>query len=173
MPNEIRTDEKACTKCGEVRPLDAFSRHRRAKDGRNWACKQCKSRQAAEWYQANRDDDTAKKSAYYRANKEKILARQKKFDAENPERARRRVKNAQLRYYYGISLIEYEAMLEAQGGHCRVCPKDTDLHVDHCHTTGVVRGILCGPCNQSIGLAGDDPDRLRRLAEYLEQAHAE
>lgn len=40
-------------------------------------------------------------------------------------------------------------------------------HIDHCHTTGKVRGILCSGCNLAIGHAKDNPDRLRKLAEYL------
>jgi len=75
---------------------------------------------------------------------------------------------------YGLAIEEYEAMLTAQGGHCAVCnqqpsPEDRGgiLHVDHCHATGQVRGLLCASCNLVLGQIGDDPERARQLADYL------
>jgi hypothetical protein len=66
-------------------------------------------------------------------------------------------------------------MLAAQGGVCAVCRKlnpdrlGRRLHVDHCHETGRVRGLLCTLCNNAIGQAGESPERLRALATYLEE----
>lgn len=75
---------------------------------------------------------------------------------------------------YGISLEEYATMLEQQGGVCAICGTDETFDgksfpVDHDHTTGKVRGILCGSCNLGIGQLGDDPDRLIAAAEYLKR----
>lgn len=68
-------------------------------------------------------------------------------------------RNITLRKAYGITLEEYNRMLESQGGGCDICgkkPKPTrDLPVDHCHTTGEVRGILCDSCNMVLGRLGD------------------
>lgn len=71
----------------------------------------------------------------------------------------------------------YDAMLAAQGGVCAICGRPetrpapngqpSRLHVDHNHSTGLVRGLLCNNCNQAIGKMGDDPDRLITAAEYL------
>lgn len=76
-----------------------------------------------------------------------------------------------LKWRYGVTLEQYEAMLNRQGGVCAVCrgasSKGTKLAVDHCHDTGAVRGLLCDNCNRAIGLLGDDADVLRRAAEYL------
>lgn len=64
-------------------------------------------------------------------------------------------------------------MLAAQGGACAICqtppedPRGYRMHVDHCHSTGQVRGILCGPCNRGIGNLDDDPERCIAAAEYL------
>lgn len=56
---------------------------------------------------------------------------------------------------YGITVEEYDRLLEAQGGTCARCKKPPSetlrLAVDHCHTTGRVRGLLCGPCNTYLG----------------------
>lgn len=80
-----------------------------------------------------------------------------------------------LRWRYGITHEEYERMLAEQGGGCAVCgsteignKKAKHFHVDHCHTTGKVRGLLCSGCNTAIGQAAEDPARLRALADYVE-----
>jgi hypothetical protein len=49
-----------------------------------------------------------------------------------------------------------------------IFPKVPAVHVDHCHKTGRVRGVLCFNCNSAIGKLGDDPDAVRRAAAYLE-----
>ena len=76
---------------------------------------------------------------------------------------------------YGISLDERDAMLEAQKGLCAICQQPPSgnghhsvLHLDHCHETGAVRSLLCGPCNTAIGSMKDDADRLRKAAEYID-----
>lgn len=86
-------------------------------------------------------------------------------------------RNAQYKRYYGISLAEYGEMLLAQNGVCAICQKPeenkiggkpTPLAVDHCHKKGGVRKLLCAKCNQGLGSFKDDPELLRRAAEYLE-----
>lgn len=75
---------------------------------------------------------------------------------------------------YGLTLEQYDALLEAQGGVCAVCLEDRRdrmgrrLHVDHDHETGRVRGLLCMRCNNAIGQAGESAATLRALADYLE-----
>lgn len=78
---------------------------------------------------------------------------------------------------YGLSYQEYRALVERQGGVCALCRHEwkgwggkSGLHIDHCHTTGKVRGLLCGDCNTALGRFGDDPMLLRRAAEYLDGA---
>lgn len=72
---------------------------------------------------------------------------------------------------YGLTLAQYDDMYRAQSGLCVVCfgPPDIgqSLCVDHCHTTGRVRGLLCHNCNKALGLLKDDPERILRLATYL------
>ena len=63
----------------------------------------------------------------------------------------------------------YEDMLSDQGGVCFVCgDAPPRLTIDHCHATGKIRALLCNGCNAAIGLAKEDPDRLRALAVYVE-----
>jgi hypothetical protein len=73
---------------------------------------------------------------------------------------------------YGLTPATYEALRTTQGGVCAICqqaPKRL-LHVDHCHTSGKVRGLLCGPCNRALGLLNDNAKTLRAAASYLEAA---
>lgn len=60
-----------------------------------------------------------------------------------------------LRCTYGITLEQYNALLTAQAGVCAICqsesPPYTSLAVDHCHVTGVIRALLCFPCNAGVG----------------------
>ncbi|MFJ7209580.1 endonuclease VII domain-containing protein [Streptomyces sp. NPDC098789] len=73
-----------------------------------------------------------------------------------------------LKRAYGMTEAQWDEMVEAQGGLCCICLKAPAVHVDHCHETGRVRGVLCFNCNSAIGKLGDDPDTLRRAISYLE-----
>ena len=73
---------------------------------------------------------------------------------------------------YGLTPACYAKMLEEQGDACAICGRDSfsegkHLAVDHCHDSGVVRGLLCGPCNQALGMLGDNPAMLLKAAKYL------
>lgn len=73
---------------------------------------------------------------------------------------------------YGISQKDYERVLKAQGGTCAICPTkpktNRSLDVDHSHTAGTLRGLLCPRCNQRLLPAAlDDPDILEAAAAYL------
>jgi len=75
---------------------------------------------------------------------------------------------------YGMGFKEYEEMLFAQDGKCAICkaepPKDqhkTRLNIDHCHTTGKVRGLLCDCCNRALGLMRDNTELLEKAIQYL------
>ena len=80
--------------------------------------------------------------------------------------------DAIIRRQYGISLEEYYKLIEFQGGGCAICgrtqePDGRKLSIDHDHTTGKVRGVLCYSCNRALGLFYDIPERLENAANYL------
>ena len=100
------------------------------------------------------------------------LTRARAWAEKNPDLWERHRRASHLKCRYGITIKEYDSILNSQGGVCAICESgvsdvDRRFHVDHCHKSGVVRGILCGRCNRAIGQFGDDPDLCDRAAEYL------
>jgi hypothetical protein len=89
-------------------------------------------------------------------------------------------RRSQYKKNYGITLEEYDAMLLAQNGVCKICGnKETHkgamgrpkpLCVDHCHATGKVRGLLCNDCNQVLGRAKDNTETLKKAIKYLKES---
>ena len=115
----------------------------------------------------------------YRAkNIEKILVNDRVRGKLRPPSARRK---EWLKDKYGITLGQFMEMAEAQGQKCPLCDKicarsekpQSGFHVDHDHQTGVVRGLLCGPCNRRLGQLGDSVAGvelfLSRVRAYLER----
>jgi Recombination endonuclease VII len=78
---------------------------------------------------------------------------------------------------YGLTQEQFDELLAAQDGRCAGCGTDEPgakgWNIDHCHTYGHVRALLCLPCNTIIGLADEDPAKLRGLAFWLEQQTAQ
>lgn len=79
------------------------------------------------------------------------------------------VRNTRLKAAYGISLEQYESLKEKQKGQCAICNKTARLFVDHDHTTGLIRGLLCTNCNVMLGQAADNKETLISGANYLER----
>lgn len=108
---------------------------------------------------------------YYASKKEKFKEYNRKYIAKNREAV------SNYRYFwgikkkYGITQREYESILESQGGSCAICGKNGGrrLDVDHHHESGKIRGLLCIPCNLSIGKMRESPELLRSAANYLEK----
>lgn len=88
-----------------------------------------------------------------------------------------RKKDYDLKRHFGIGIKEYKEMLEKQNNSCAICKqKETStckkgntmrMAVDHCHTTGKIRGILCSNCNKGIGSLKDSIDNLKNAIIYL------
>lgn len=146
---------KRCSMCGETKSLREFSLSRKATETQNAVyrseCKPCCSARASKWFRDNHS---------------------RAIDSQR----RRKIVQA-----YGITWEQYEALLQSQGGVCAICRngepiahgrtgKQFRLSVDHCHSTGRVRGLLCQKCNRALGLLGDDPVMLQRAIGYLTQS---
>jgi len=84
-----------------------------------------------------------------------------------------RAKKSTLWVKYGVTIEQYQTMLEAQDGRCAICRRESEkpLCVDHNHETGKVRGLLCWHCNIALGKLQDDPEVVRAALNYLIMHH--
>lgn len=89
------------------------------------------------------------------------------YDRKHYAKNRDKKRNYRLKYGYGITLNDYNRMLEKQDGKCAICGKFEKLDVDHCHKNGKVRGLLCQNCNKGIGLFAENVHLLDKAKEYL------
>lgn len=134
-------------------------------------------------YEKNKEKRIESVKSYYEKNKEQCLERNARMRAEHPEwqetaakkrntpEGKRRWRHHMLKNKYGITLEEYESILDDQNNVCAICREPEkaltkkkelkNLAVDHCHETGVNRGLLCTNCNMGIG-------QLRHSIELLE-----
>jgi hypothetical protein len=140
---------------------------------------------AKRWREKNGARYDAKRRAHRAANRAKLQAQKEKWAKENPDRVaatnalarlrrKRKCMAVQLRRNYDFTLADYDALWTAQAGRCAICGRSSGnesgyrLAVDHCHQTGIVRGLLCNRCNSALGYFGDSAKRLRKAAKYLE-----
>lgn len=132
-----------CPTCGGNSPLEDIPPSKRKST--SYYCKSCRK-------------DIRKKQYWDNAEKEREYAKRTQFERR-------------LRLNYGITMEEYEVLKESQENKCAIC--DTEgtfekrLVIDHDHTTGYVRQLLCDNCNRGIGLLGDDANRLQKATDYL------
>lgn len=144
------TREKRCGICKQWKSLSEFAPNGKQPKTKNpkyrWMCKECDA-------QLHRENRAVHPIEY---------------------------KDAYLRRNYDMTLDQYKTMLEEQGGVCKICGRPEtyraghnrrthSLSVDHCHRTGVVRGLLCRNCNQALGSLQEDADRARALVRYIEE----
>ena len=132
---------KFCRKCETNLSLDFFGSDKSRKSGKSIYCLKCRA----------------------------DLAREKRNKRPHVDRNYRRL------IKYNLSPDQYQEILKSQGGVCSICKTDTpgaghpELYVDHNHSTGQVRGLLCRDCNLLLGYAKDNPENLRRSILYLER----
>ncbi len=141
-----------------------------------------------EYREENREKIASYQSKYMRSPRRKTWAKgyYQRPEVKGKTIARQRLRNrtpvSKRRAYenqmwkkYRLTLEDLARMLEAQQGVCAGCENrllfDKYTHVDHCHRTEEVRGLLCNDCNITLGTARDSPATLRRLADYLERSH--
>ena len=150
----IDIKNKACSKCGREYPATTqyFYKHKRQKTGLSSWCKNC---------------DAEYSKQYYRDNKVKVSDHNKEW---------RRKRKGYLTAYdrqrkYGLSVEEYDQLFQQQKGCCAICGRSQlelkrNLHVDHNHRTGEVRGLLCFRCNAGVGYL-DDKKWLEKSVKYI------
>lgn len=131
--------KKRCGKCQQILNSDQFHKYRRSPSGLQSYCKSCLRQAVVEHRQRNPDYD----------------------------------RNKDLKRQYGITLADYRKLQTQQNYQCKLYGRHqqdcaSSLHVDHCHKTGRIRGLLCYNCNDGLGRFRDSPERLRRAARYLE-----
>ena len=131
---------KVCFICKENKSATEFYSSKNSKDGLHSYCKSCAKQKATENKRAN------------------------------PHRSREYTRKWRDPNYPGVSEAEYERMLELQQGVCAVCQIDNgSLQVDHCHTTGQFRGLLCNNCNSALGFLNDDIKLVENASGYLKE----
>ena len=136
-----------CTVCQEFKTLDAFVIRRTHRPGKPVSvCTPCK------------------------------VGYNKRRRAEAPEVVKDIERRSKFKTQYGITLDDYHSMLERQDNGCGICKEKTPggrtqfFAVDHCHTTGKVRGLLCTKCNRGLGLFNDNTGKLLSAINYLKGA---
>lgn len=136
-------------------------------------CKTCgTSHHIGEFYKTSRMVKSRKIYVQFTCRKKARIAA-KLYIERNPDKRKESSKRANLKARYGISFETYTSMLMTQSGQCAGCgspPKiGRALNVDHDHSTGKIRGLLCDGCNLAIGIVKDSSSLLLRLAQYLDQ----
>lgn len=133
------------------------------KNGRNycWLCN-CVSRKK---YMDKLLSDPIRGEAFREHQKKKS----KEYFATHKNIPERKIaqKNRRLLYKYGIDLDTYNNMLDSQDKKCVICKQKLFLYVDHDHSTGKVRGLLCGQCNMGLGAFKDNIMTLQNAIDYL------
>jgi len=158
---------KVCTGCFLRKEASQFTREKRRRSGLGSLCKLCQH-----------EVDAKKRAAH--PEQYRVYERRNRAKEKSQERARHRYVNGgkfrllekQLIKRYGIDFHDWALMFESQWGRCGICCNrlkfDHSTHVDHDHTTGRVRGLLCHHCNVLIGHIRGSPARIfKQLTTYL------
>jgi len=173
---DLKRKSKTCSKCKEEKPLDQFWKQTQNynQSGVTSRCKACLIIANRARYHRDKDKIKVRQKDYRQRNKAAISARSKKWRTENQDK----LLSARLKYHYGLSLVDYNQMLVEQNNRCFCCPKEYNgfkdpLHVDHCHTSGKVRRLLCKHCNMVLGAVKESKETLQNLIKYLERFNNE
>jgi len=158
-----------CVRCGQDFPFTAefFKKNKSCRSGMERVCRACKKKYLIEWRKANPDKVGA---IYARAEAKRKLLPPGTTRCRDKEKEAKRVREYKLRVKFGISSEEYERRHKAQGGVCAICQGLSTrryFDVDHDHHTREFRGLLCSPCNTSLGLLRERVDLFEAAIRYL------
>ncbi len=162
-------ETKICKGCGKTLPISSFYKRPNA-NSYNSHCVTCQREMTKDWYARNREKAISKYQEWRKNNPDAV----KKYRQEN----RRKSYQQEVIRKYGVDTGWFDEQIQKQKGACATCSvkfewgdKQTAPHVDHCHKTSSVRGILCNRCNSVLGLCEDKPELLSKLARYLKKCH--
>lgn len=185
-PIKIRTREES-TRAGDKRfftGIPCRNGHVSERWTSSGACRQCiinnnQTDRGKAWRRAYEKTQRFKQHQDLPEVKERRRERERERGRTPHKRAYNR--NLRIKKKYGLELGEFEIMLELQNHACAICKKPFENWIpmsgkrkgtpviDHCHTTSVVRALLCGTCNSGIGMFDEKPDLLRKAATYVEK----
>jgi len=183
---------KFCNTCKQEKPIEAFSIHRKNRDGRNTRCKECNNKSSRAWHATHKEHIREYGRAYRIAHPENIRRLKRLYRQRHPGRASAQCKAAirkkwdtkyhpeRWRYWlkqkYGITEEQFDALVRKQKNKCAICkngqrqgPRRPNLCVDHCHNSKRLRGLLCFQCNVMLGAAKDSIKTLRAAIRYLKE----
>jgi len=154
-------ETKRCSGCRLDLPISSFRVRTRKTPRPRSRCKSC---------------ETQEHLARCRKDPEARRAAKRRWAAKNPESVKRSaLRSACRRMGFSEDVVSFVLLRFQETDACDICHR-TDagtLHVEHCHATKAFRGLVCEACNHGIGKFGDDPERLRAAADYLERARSE
>lgn len=151
---------KICSTCGIPKEESEFYLHGRSRPGllrRN--CKKCC------YLASDREANNARQKKYAALNREKVNAKQLARHRNNPQRTAEIARLSK----YGVTPERYMQLREEQKDSCAVCKLPKKLCVDHNHSSGQVRGLLCQTCNRALGMIKDSVSIAEALVEYLKK----
>lgn len=151
--------KKFCPSCKKTKVASGWPKHKNRRGGLGSVCKSCMKSSSKNWYKKNAKRRNKQTQSYYEKNKD-------------------RQKDLYLQRKFGITLDQYNEMLVAQNGVCKLCNrperakqkstgKVKSLAVDHCHDSNRVRGLLCYHCNHIIACLGDNEESAEKLLMYM------
>lgn len=155
---------RRCIFCDVIKPIEEFHRNgARRKDGTSGPRTDCKA------------CSTEVHRRYVEKNKDRINEKRRKNYQNLLTGIKLKVSRAGVRTRYNLSDDQYRKMLQRQKGRCAICHVSQDaarrrFDVDHCHKTGIIRGLLCIRCNRGIGLLRDDFTIIKRAMRYLKKS---
>lgn len=168
---------KRCSVCRHLKFIEHF-RKKSSKDPRPRSlCRECHSKKSLEWNKTHPDEIEAAARRFKESNPGYA---NKRYHATkhsiNKTDVYRRKFEYDLAWKYKLSVEDWAILFNHQNGKCACCYRaffvDCTVCVDHHHKSGVVRGLLCLPCNRILGLAYEKPTTLLALAMYLETSAA-
>lgn len=169
--------KKAYTRAYYEKNKDALLVKQRIRNQKNYQAKPAEyAARGKAWRAANPERMRELQENHRIANGEVLIARSREWYAANKPRAAAQARAQKLKSY-GLDEAQYQAMLAEQDGKCAICgsqhglaSRAYPLYVDHCHSTGQVRGLLCQRCNAGLGMFRDQLELVNKAALYLSRS---